>query len=137
MLEAGRDPTLAGEPLPEPWVSGERRRDHLERDLPPECEVLSSVHDAHAAPAGDGADLVAADDVTGHELCGTKDEIRGRNACLDSIACSRIVVDEHRSARQESARDIAVSPCEGAVACSLEMLGGTCGEVVVLLRSEF
>ncbi len=62
MIERGREPGLADEPLAEALVLGELRREHLERDLALEPIVLGEVHDAHAAPPQRPFDAVAGDD---------------------------------------------------------------------------
>jgi hypothetical protein len=47
VVERGREPGLADEPLAESFVLGELRREHVERDLALQPVVLGEVHDAH------------------------------------------------------------------------------------------
>ena len=51
MVEPGCTLRLAHEPLAEARVVRQRRREHFERDLAPEADVLGEVDDAHAAAA--------------------------------------------------------------------------------------
>src|SRR6266516_3658708 len=51
MVDGGRRPRLADEPLPERLVAGDLWRQDLERHPPVQPDVVGAVDDRHAAPA--------------------------------------------------------------------------------------
>jgi hypothetical protein len=56
VVDRGRDVRLAHEALAELLVPGQLVRQHLQRDLAGEPDLLSDVDDAHAAAAEDRSD---------------------------------------------------------------------------------
>ena len=61
MVERASRPRLAEEPLAELLLAGDLRGNDLQRDLPPQADVLGAVHHAHPAATDDLFDLVAGD----------------------------------------------------------------------------
>ena len=61
VVERARRPRLAEEPLAELLLAGDLRGNDLQRDLPPQADVLGAVHHAHPAATDDLLDLVAGD----------------------------------------------------------------------------
>lgn len=61
MVQAGRDPRLAQEPLPERRVVGELGRDHLQRNSALQPEVIREIDDAHPTASEQLAHGVARD----------------------------------------------------------------------------
>ncbi len=59
VVDGGREPRLAEEPLPERVVPGELGSDELQRDRPVERQLGRSVHDSHSTPSNDAFDPVA------------------------------------------------------------------------------
>jgi hypothetical protein len=70
---AGHDPTLAQEPPPDPGVADQVRVQDLDRDRPLERVVQGGEHDAHAALADPGAELVLAEAHPGAKHRGHRD----------------------------------------------------------------
>ena len=62
VLDGGRRPGLAEEPLPGEGIGRPVRRQHLDRHPPPHGEVLGQVHLAHPAQADPVEQLVLAED---------------------------------------------------------------------------
>ena len=84
MLERGGDPALALEAGAELGVTGDARRDQLQRDPAIERQIGRAVHDAHAAAAGDALDAMTGKLRAGPEL--------GRRACGEAAAEAGIEV---------------------------------------------
>ena len=87
VVEGGGDPRLAEEALAEAAVLGELGRDHLERDLAPERQLLGAVNRTHAPAADERLDLVAGELAPDHRV-GASSHAHPASVCQGRDICN-------------------------------------------------
>jgi hypothetical protein len=82
VVERGCELGLAQEPLPEPLVLGELRRQELEGDIALQARVMGAVDDAHATASDERLDPVAEELGADTLVCGGGHSLRPVNRTI-------------------------------------------------------